>query len=330
MTAAEDAIASSIFCSLVHATRHLTLEIEPGLQRHGLGSLTFMILAEAAVEPGSGPAALARRCGVSPQHLAGVLARAESDGLVERVGERGRGRATAVHVTAEGMRRLEASWPTLRDVARDRLTAAQHRQVRSLLGPLLARRSDPRDVVVLVDDDGRDCGTADRSQVHTTDTPLHRAFSTYLANSEGRVLLTRRALHKATWPGVWTNAACGHLRPGEGPLEAALRRVPDELGVEPTDLRLVMPGFAYRAVDASGIVENEVCPVMVGRIDPDRLAPHPDEIAEVAWVAWEDLRATARTQPMLLSPWSVLQVEALGDDPWAGIPASPATPGVAR
>lgn len=174
----------------------------------------------------------------------------------------------------------------------------------------------PGDVVVLVDEHGRDAGTAPRLAVHTTDTPLHRAFSTHLVRDDGRVLLTRRALHKVTWPGVWTNSACGHLLPGETPVEAALRRVPQELGATPTDLREVLPGFRYRAVDASGIVEHEVCPVMVGRIDADALAPNPDEVAEHAWATWDEFRALVAAAPFAVSPWAVLQVRELGERPW--------------
>ena len=85
------------------------------------------------------------------------------------------------------------------------------------------------DLVVLVGEDGADVGTAPRASVHTTDTRLHRAFSAYLFDEAGRLLMTRRALHKRTWPGVWSNACCGHWAPGEDAVAAARRRVPEEL-----------------------------------------------------------------------------------------------------
>lgn len=164
------------------------------------------------------------------------------------------------------------------------------------------------DVVVLVDDSGNPTGTAPRATVHTTDTPLHLAFSTFLFGPDNRLLMTRRALSKVTWPGVWTNSACGHRRPQESPVDAAMRRLIDELGCAPSGLKVVVPDFRYRAVDASGIVENEFCPVMVGRIDPAALRPNPEEIAELTWLPWETVVQIAETAPELISPWAVSEI----------------------
>ncbi len=167
------------------------------------------------------------------------------------------------------------------------------------------------DQVVLLDRDGRPIGSADRLTVHGSDTPLHLAFSCYLFDRTGRVLLTRRSLGKRTWPGVWTNSCCGHPRPGEKPLDAVRRRIFDELGVGIDNPRLVLPHFAYRATDASGVVENEICPVWIGELDSSPLLPNPDEVAEVAWAQWSAVVALARTTPALLSPWSVRQIPLL-------------------
>lgn len=167
------------------------------------------------------------------------------------------------------------------------------------------------DSVVLLADDGSPIGSAPRRAVHDTDTPLHLAFSTYLFDGAGRLLVTRRALHKTTWPGVWTNSCCGHPRPEESVEAGVTRRVIEELGTEPTDLRLVLPDYRYRAVDVSGVVEHEICPVFVGRIDPDAIDPDPDEIAAIDWAAWPDLVAVATATPMLLSPWSAEQIRLL-------------------
>jgi isopentenyl-diphosphate Delta-isomerase len=165
--------------------------------------------------------------------------------------------------------------------------------------------------VVLLDDERRPVGTADKATVHTGDTPLHLAFSCYVRDGFHRVLVTRRALGKATWPGVWTNSFCGHPGPGETVADAVARRARQELGIGLTDVRVVLPDFAYRAVDASGVVENEVCPVLMARTtdEPD---PDPDEVCAWHWADWDDVAETARRTPWALSPWSVLQIEELG------------------
>ncbi len=141
------------------------------------------------------------------------------------------------------------------------------------------------DLVVLLDDKADPRGTMPKADVHGADTPLHLAFSVYIFDAADRVLVTRRALSKLTWPGVWTNACCGHVRPGETPAEAAIRRLREELGLSVHSLDLVLPDFAYRATSLEGIVENEICPVFVARADEDPVAD-PDEVVQWAWAAY--------------------------------------------
>lgn len=168
--------------------------------------------------------------------------------------------------------------------------------------------------VVLLSADGHPIGAADKATVHTEDTPLHLAFSVHLRARDGRVLLTRRALSKKTWPGVWTNAFCGHPAPDETFGDAIRRRAATELNLDPallTEPSVVVPDFQYRAVDASGIVENEICPVHVVDYagDPEELpAPEPSEVMDSAWVRWEALTRVAADLPQLISPWLVDQI----------------------
>ena len=175
------------------------------------------------------------------------------------------------------------------------------------------------DHVVLLNPEREPMGTAPRAYVHTRDTPLHLAFSLYVFNESGEVLLTRRALTKTTWPGVWTNTCCGHPRPGEAMSAAVARRLDYELGMEITDLECVLPDFGYRATDASGLVENEFCPVFLAhvRIDPESSHPNdpplanPDEVLDWKWWKWNDVIEAARLTPFVFSPWSVQQMAQL-------------------
>lgn len=180
--------------------------------------------------------------------------------------------------------------------------------------------------VVLLDASGRAIGEAPKATVHGGDTPLHLAFSAYLTDTAGRLLLTRRALDKLTFPGVWTNTVCGHPGPGEDLIAAVRRRARAELGLEVEDLRLVLPGFSYRA-EMGGIVENELCPVLAGRIAEARaLRPGPAEVADTAWVDWASFSADVIAGRRSVSPWcrdQVVQLAALGDDPAGWGPADP-------
>jgi len=164
--------------------------------------------------------------------------------------------------------------------------------------------------VVLLDDFGNEIGTAPKATVHDTDTPLHLAFSCHVVNTAGEVLVTRRALHKKTWPGVWTNSFCGHPGPSEPALSAVHRRAEFEVGLAIRDLELALPTFRYRAVDASGIVEHEICPVYVARADVDP-EPNPDEVAEFRWVDPLELASSLESTPWAFSPWLVLQAQQL-------------------
>jgi isopentenyl-diphosphate Delta-isomerase len=182
--------------------------------------------------------------------------------------------------------------------------------------------SAPVEQVVLLDEDGRAVGVADKATVHHTATPLHLAFSCYVFDADGAVLVTQRALHKPTWPGAWTNSVCGHPAPGEDLADAVRRRARDELGLELDDVRLVLPSFRYRAVMPDGVVENEMCPVFTARTR-DAVRPSPDEVASYTWVDWPQFRASVLDGSREVSPWCVEQVVALPEHP-AHADAAPA------
>ncbi|MGZ5404763.1 MAG: isopentenyl-diphosphate Delta-isomerase [Nocardioides sp.] len=168
------------------------------------------------------------------------------------------------------------------------------------------------ELVVLLDEAGRDIGTCPKAEVHHAETPLHLAFSCYVVDPAGRLLLTRRAEGKATWPGVWTNSCCGHPAPGEALADAVRRRVRDELGLDVAPPSLLLPAFRYRAEMADGTVENEMCPVLLATCpDPASLRPDPAEVGDTEWVDWATFRADVLASRRDVSPWCVTQVALL-------------------
>jgi isopentenyl-diphosphate delta-isomerase len=148
--------------------------------------------------------------------------------------------------------------------------------------------------------------------VHHASTPLHLAFSCYLFDPDGSLLLTRRALSKPTWPGVWTNSVCGHPLPGEDLADAVARRVRDEVGASLQELRLALPAFRYEAVMGNGVRENEMCPVFTAVTDGE-LRPDPAEVEDTAWVPWESFRDEVVEGRREVSPWCRDQVLLLGE-----------------
>jgi isopentenyl-diphosphate delta-isomerase len=180
--------------------------------------------------------------------------------------------------------------------------------------------------VVLVDRDGHALGTAPKTAVHGRETPLHLAFSSYVFDDEGRVLLTRRADHKITWPGIWTNSCCGHPLPGEAVDRAVARRLSYELGLAVDRADLMLPAFSYRAVMANGIVEHELCPVYRVTVDAP-VVPNPEEVGETRWMEWKEFAEGVQSGLLAISPWCREQVPLLaelGADPLSWQPASPA------
>ncbi|MEU7475934.1 isopentenyl-diphosphate Delta-isomerase [Lentzea sp. NPDC042327] len=172
--------------------------------------------------------------------------------------------------------------------------------------------------VVLLGEDGSAIGVEDKAVVHHADTPLHLAFSSYVFDSAGNTVLTRRALHKKTFPGLWTNTCCGHPLPEEDMAEAVRRRLRDELGMDVGVPELVLPAFRYRA-EMDGVVENEMCPVFRVLSDAEPV-PNPDEVDSTERVPWSVYASSVLDGTRPVSPWSRLQVAELvelGPDPLA-------------
>ncbi len=159
------------------------------------------------------------------------------------------------------------------------------------------------ELVVLVDEKNNEIGTAPKDTVHTQNTPLHRGFSLFLFNKKQELLLTKRSKGKKTFPSVWTNTVCGHPGPGEGAIAAAKRRLKDELGIDVSNIKEIAP-YRYRFVDKNGIVENEICPILVAHADSDPRSSQ-DEVEAWRWVAWQDFLEDSKKRPGDYSPWCV-------------------------
>ncbi|WLI76677.1 isopentenyl-diphosphate Delta-isomerase [Kosakonia sp. H02] len=161
---------------------------------------------------------------------------------------------------------------------------------------------DTQEHVLLVNDEGTVIGRQEKYAAHTSQTPLHLAFSCWLFNASGECLVTRRAMSKKAWPGVWTNSVCGHPQTGETTGQAIIRRCRHEVGAEITRITPIATDFRYRETDPSGIVENEICPVSAAQvITPVKI--NYDEVMQYQWVELEALLRALEATPWAFSPW---------------------------
>lgn len=140
----------------------------------------------------------------------------------------------------------------------------------------------------LVDEDGMTIGTAEKLSAHQPPGQLHRAFSVFLFDERGRLLLQRRALGKYHSPGVWSNTCCGHPYPGESPFAAAARRTYEELGVSPALLGEAGTVRYNHPDPDSGLVEQEFNHLFVGLVRGP-LRPDPEEVGATAFVTPAEL-----------------------------------------
>jgi isopentenyl-diphosphate delta-isomerase len=142
--------------------------------------------------------------------------------------------------------------------------------------------------IIFVDEQGEPTGeTGDKLASHNANTRLHLAFSCYVFNDKGEFLVTRRALSKKVWPGVWTNSVCGHPAPGESMEAAMVRRLDYELGMTASDFEVLLPTYTYKTPPFRGIVEHEFCPVYIARATSPVRA-NPDEVEEYKWLPWDE------------------------------------------
>ncbi|MFJ1596071.1 isopentenyl-diphosphate Delta-isomerase [Streptomyces sp. NPDC088261] len=159
----------------------------------------------------------------------------------------------------------------------------------------------------LVDELGQTIGTAEKLAAHQPPGKLHRAFSVFLFDEQGRLLIQRRALGKYHSPGVWSNTCCGHPYPGEAPFAAAARRTYEELGISPS-LLAEAGTVRYNHPDPdSGLVEQEYNHLFVGMAQAPPL-PDPEEVGETVFVTPAEL--TKRHDEARFSAWFMSVLDA--------------------
>jgi isopentenyl-diphosphate delta-isomerase len=159
-------------------------------------------------------------------------------------------------------------------------------------------------LVELVDTLGEPVGALTVDEAHRAPGRLHRAFSVFLRDPSGRVLLQQRAAIKTRFPLRWANTCCGHPLPGEEPATAAARRLIEEVGVH--GIELTETGvYSYYAEDpATGRVEYEYDHVLIGDVTADLVPlPDPDEVADLRWVTLDELSAGLENDLRSYAPW---------------------------
>jgi isopentenyl-diphosphate delta-isomerase len=185
--------------------------------------------------------------------------------------------------------------------------------------------ADDTDQIVFVTEDGVPTGlTAPKLASHHERTRLHLAFSCYIfRRSDDALLITRRALDKKVWPGVWTNSVCGHPMPGEVLEDAVRRRAEYELGLPVLiDIKCVVPRYVYRTPAFNGIVEHEFCPILTAAADDDPV-PNPLEVDSFQWRSWSDYARLLREDEQQMSYWAKDQYPLLeGLEPFVSLSRS--------
>ncbi|NDA47008.1 MAG: isopentenyl-diphosphate Delta-isomerase [Alphaproteobacteria bacterium] len=173
--------------------------------------------------------------------------------------------------------------------------------------------SNHHDDVILVDEMDRAIGTQSKLSTHQLGL-RHRAISVLISNSRGEILLQRRALGKYHSGGLWTNACCSHPRPGEDVLDAAHRRLSEEMGLSTT----LSPLFVteYRA-QVGDLIEHEIVHVFGGFYEGP-ITPDADEVCDHSWLSAQAILSEMKLHPELYTPWFQIymdrhaaQIEAL-------------------
>lgn len=167
-------------------------------------------------------------------------------------------------------------------------------------GPARVVSSDSEELI-LVDGGDREIGTLSKGACHDGDGVLHRAFSVFLFDRQGRLLIQQRAGEKRLWPLFWANSCCSHPRAGEDTGEATVRRTREELGVT-ADVEFVYK-FQYQANYEDLGAEHELCWVYIGSTAERDVRPNPSEIADWRFLAPQEVDALVADETADVAPW---------------------------
>jgi len=153
--------------------------------------------------------------------------------------------------------------------------------------------------VILVDEQDNPIGLMEKLEAHQK-ALLHRAFSVFILNDKGEIMLQQRAANKYHSPNLWTNTCCSHPREGETTIEAGKRRLQEEMGFV-TELSEVL-SFIYKAPFDNGLTEHEYDHVLVGYSDAQPQI-NPEEVASWKWLSLEAIREDIEQNPQVYTVW---------------------------
>ena len=153
--------------------------------------------------------------------------------------------------------------------------------------------------VILVDENDEEVGTEEKIKTHR-EGKLHRAFSIFVFNPKGELLLQRRAKIKYHSGGLWTNTCCSHPSPGETLEEAVHRRLKEEMGFD-CELEEIF-SFTYQVKFDNDLFENEYDHVFIGKFDGEP-TPNPEEVDEWKWIDLEELKKDIQENPDSYTYW---------------------------
>ena len=164
----------------------------------------------------------------------------------------------------------------------------------------MKQTEEEKSLVVLVDENDAPLGTMEKMEAHRNGGRLHRAFSVIVFSPRGEIMLQRRAATKYHSQSLWTNTCCSHPAPGEATLEAAHRRLREEMGFD-VPLQEVF-SFVYRAELDTGLTEYEYDHVLVGEFSGEPLC-NPQEVDDWRWISPKELKADMEASPQKYSAW---------------------------